>query len=107
MPEDSKEIPNQLHSHSELVASDAIAIMQQVAPGFGVTIQILAKEGEQYRHEFEDKNKGQASRTYTDEVPKGKLHIKIGCEKPDLGAFYDAVRAEQKVQQSPANRPKI
>lgn len=115
MSENSKEetLSQEFHNHNQLTANDEVAIMKKVGPNFGVTIQVLCKEGDAYGHEYiEYMRKSLWSRKlkpkskFTDRVPKGKSFINISSKKPDLGNFWNAVRAEQ-AQQPPANLPKI
>ena len=101
-----KDIPTQKpHSHDGIYSNDTIAIMKKVAPNFGFTIQTLAKEGEQYSHQYNDRKTGEL-RTYTGKVPEGQSCIKISHQIPDLSKFFKAVEAEQKDNQSPTNSPK-
>lgn len=102
MSEDSgKEAPRQIpHSHNEIVANDKVAIMQQVAPEFGVSIRVLAGEGEEYTHYVGGR------KSYGGPVPKEKSYVEIANPKGDLSSFYSAVEAKQKANQPPTNPPK-
>lgn len=101
----NKETPNQQHWHNEVVANSKIATMQEIAPNFGVTIQILAKEGERYSYQSIDAS-GKLI-TFADRVPKGNSYIGISGQSSGMGSFWDAVEAKENAKQPLANPPKI
>ena len=93
----SERYGEELRSNNEILPNHQIGIMRRVGREFGVTVQTLAEEGEEYTNE-----KG----SYRGIVDKGKSYVRITHQTPDLSKFYRAVEAEQ-AKQPPTNRPKI
>ena len=69
-----------------------VAIMQEVAPKFGFTIQVLVEEGENYTFQSEDKETG-LPKTISSIVPKDASYIRIASEEYPWDNFWKAVEA--------------
>jgi len=70
----SEKAPSQELHHREVCPNDRVAIMQQIAPKFGVAVQILAKEGDTYSNQVTDR---WGHKTLTGTVPKGNSFVEI------------------------------
>ncbi len=81
----SEKAPSQELHHREVCPNDRVAIMQQIAPKFGVAVQILAKEGDTYSNQVTDR---WGHKTLTGTVPKGNSFVEIRSPGNDLLGFW-------------------
>lgn len=79
----------------DMVGNKRIKIMGKIAPNFGVTIQVLAREGDPYKDISLNLNTGQIE-IRPDEVPTGKSYIQIASQTGSVAGFWDALIAEER-----------
>lgn len=91
-----------------LYSNSDISIFLKLGPQFGINVDILKKEGEEY--EYTSVGKTDKQKTHRGSVPQGKSYISISNidpAKPDLSDFWKAVNAEKASKKTSANPPKI
>lgn len=98
--------PGEGLGYNGLFGNGEIAVMQEVAPKFGVTIRILAKEGNVFTYQDTNEETGNIE-THRSTVRNGLSYINYSGPQGNLGDFWNAVHAEEKAKQLPTNPPKI
>lgn len=86
---------NEGHEHTDVVSEEKLAVMQKVAEEFGVSINVIARAGEEYtRVGSIEVEEVEEETVFTGHVPEGQVYISISSSKRDLSDFWTALRGE-------------
>lgn len=88
---EAQKTPTQEVHHKAIYPNRDIIMMRDIGLKYGVTLDVVALEGQEYRHENRDPKTSGTIGTLTGTVPKGSSDVVIRSQKKDMGDFWNAV----------------